>query len=171
MPGAYSADLRARVLQVCARGQLSRAKIAALFQVGKTTLYRWQQEWRAHRQREAKPHAGGPAPKLDAMALNKLKDLVVASNDLTLAEYAAKLAERAGVQVSGSTVCRALPKLGLPRKKDPASAVSRTGLISLRLGRVGVSLDRGAIKGQDRSAALGLFGRSTAALSRGSIPA
>ena len=59
MPGAYSADLRQRVLRVCECGQVSRAKIAALFQVGETTLYRWQQEWRAEGRCRAKPHAGG----------------------------------------------------------------------------------------------------------------
>ena len=138
MPGAYSADLRQRVLRVCECGQVSRAKIAALFQVGETTLYRWQQEWRAEGRCRAKPHAGGPAPQLDAIALDKLKDLVAESNDLTLAEYAAKLAERARVQVSGSTVCRALRKLGLPRKKRPCARKSRTGQISSRLGQVGV---------------------------------
>ena len=138
MPGAYSADLRQRVLRVCECGKLSRAKIAALFQVGETTLYRWQQEWRAEGRCRAKPHAGGPAPQLDAIALDKLKDLVAESNDLTLAEYAAKLAERARVQVSGSTVCRALRKLGLPRKKRPCVRKSRTGQISSRLGQVGV---------------------------------
>ena len=153
MPGAYSADLRQRVLRVCECGKLSRAKIAALFQVGETTLYRWQQEWRAEGRCRAKPHAGGPAPQLDAIALDKLKDLVAESNDLTLAEYAAKLAERARVQVSGSTVCRALRKLGLPRKKDPARA--RAGPARYRRGS-GKLVCRA---GHDRSAALGLSGR------------
>ncbi len=122
MPGAYSADLRERVLRACECGRLSRARIAKLFQVGETTIYRWLQEWRAEGRRAAKPHAGGPAPRLDAAALDKLQELVAESNDLTLTEYAAKLAERAGVQVAGSTVCRALRKLGLPRKKDAAGA-------------------------------------------------
>ena len=149
MPGAYSADLRERVLLVCERGELTRAKIAALFQVGETTVYRWLQEWRAEGRREAKPHAGGSAPQLDATALGKLKDLVAESNDLTLAEYAAKLAERAEVQVSGSTVCRALQKLGLPRKKDTAGA--RAGATRYRRGS-GELVGR---VGQDRSAAPG----------------
>ena len=152
MPGAYSADLRGRVLWVCECGKLSRAKIAALFQVGETTLYRWQQEWRTDGRREAKPHAGGPAPQLDATALDKLKDLVVASNDLTLAEPAAKLAEHVGVPVSGSTVCRALRKLGLPRKKDLARA--RAGPARYRRG----SGELACRAGQDRSAASGLSG-------------
>src|SRR3712207_7186450 len=38
----------------------------------------------------------------------------------SLAEYAGRLAERAGVTASGPTICRALRKLGLPRKKDVA---------------------------------------------------
>jgi transposase len=122
MAGAYSADLRGRVLLACARGRLSRAKIAALFQVAESTVYRWLQTWRKEGRGEAKPHAGGPAPRLDKAALDKLATIVAETNDLSLAEYAQKLLERAGVAASGPTVCRALHKLGLPRKKDPAGA-------------------------------------------------
>jgi transposase len=122
MPGAYSADLRERVLLACERGRLSRARIAKLFQVGETTLHRWLQEWRVDGRRAAKPPAGGPAPRLGVAALDKLKELVAERNDLTLAAYAARVAERAEGPVSGSTVCRALQKLGLPRKKDAAGA-------------------------------------------------
>ena len=122
MPKAYSGDLRERVLLACERGKLSRAKIAALFHVGESTLYRWLETWRSEGRREAKPHAGGPEPRLDAAALEELKAIVAEANDLSLAEYAAKLQERAGVAASGPTVSRALKKLGLPRKKDPAGA-------------------------------------------------
>jgi hypothetical protein len=38
MPGSYSGDLRERVLLACERGRLSRAKIAALFQVAESTV-------------------------------------------------------------------------------------------------------------------------------------
>ena len=85
MPGAYSADLRERVLLACERGRLSRAKLAALFQVGQTTVYRWLQTWRMEGRREAKPHAGGPAPRLDAAALDQLRAVMAEANDLTLA--------------------------------------------------------------------------------------
>jgi transposase len=122
MPGAYSADLRQRVLLAGERGRLSRARLAAVFQIGESTVYRWLQIWRTGGRREAKPHAGGPAPRLDTAALEKLEAIVAEANDLTLAEYAAKVSERTGVPASGSTVCRALHKLGLPRKKDPAGA-------------------------------------------------
>jgi transposase len=122
MAGAYSADLRERVLLTCARGRLSRARIAALFQVAESTVYRWLQAWRREGRGEAKPHAGGPAPRLDQAALDKLAAPVAEANDLSLAEYAARLHERTGVAASGPTVCRALKKLGLRRKKEPAGA-------------------------------------------------
>ena len=122
MAGAYSADLRERVLLTCERGRLSRAKIAALFQVAESTVYRWLQAWRREGRGAAKPHAGGPAPRLDEAAREKLRAIVAEANDLSLAEYAQKLRERAGVAASGPTVCRALQKLGLRRKKEPAGA-------------------------------------------------
>jgi transposase len=125
MPGAYSADLRERVLRACERARLSRAKRAALFQVAESTVHRWLQTWRGEGRREAKPHAGGPAPRLDQAALGKLAAIVAEANDLSLAEYAAKLSERAGVAASGPTVRRALQKLGLPRKKDAAGDRAR----------------------------------------------
>jgi transposase len=122
MPGAYSADLRERVLLACEHGKLSRARIAEVFRVAESTVYRWLQTWRTEARREAKPHAGGPAPRLDAATLGKLETIVAEADDLGLAEYAARLSERTGVAASGPTVCRALRKLRLPRKKDPARA-------------------------------------------------
>ena len=150
MAGAYSADLRERVLLVCERGRLSRAKIAVLFQVAESTVYRWLQTWRKEGRCAAKPHAGGPAPRLDEAALEKLAAIVAESNDLSLAEYAAKLLERTGVAASGPTVCRALHKLGLPRKKDPTGA----GAGSARYRRRPYGLAGRA--GQDRAAAADL---------------
>ena len=58
MPGAYSADLRERVLLAGERGRLSRARIAALFGVGETTLDRWQQQAKLDGRRTAKPAQG-----------------------------------------------------------------------------------------------------------------
>jgi transposase len=139
MPRPYSADLRERVLLACERGRPSRARIAAQFRVGETTLYRWLQEWRADGRRAARPHAGGPAPRLDEAARAALRALVVEANDLTLDEYAAGLAERSGVRASAPTVCRALKGLDLPRKKDAPR--------------------RGAGPGRPRRAAFDLAGR------------
>jgi transposase len=120
MARAYAAELRDRALRACERGGLSRGAIARLFGVGESTLYRWCQIWRTEGRREARSHAGGPAPRLDEAALDKLKELVAEANDRTLVEYAAGLFERTEVKASGPTVCRALRKLGLTRKKGAA---------------------------------------------------
>ena len=136
MPRAYSADLRERVLRACARGRLSRARIAALFGVGTSTLFRWQQQSRAEGRRVAKPPRGGSAPRLDAAALAVLRTLVAEANALTLAQYADRLAERCGVRVSSATVCRTLRRLGLVRKKA-STPQNRTGPGWSRSGRRG----------------------------------
>ena len=125
MAKACSADLRERALQACERGRLSRAKIAAVFQVSESTVYRWLQAWQQEGRRAAKPHAGGAVPRLDEAALKELATLVAEANDLTLAEYAERLAARAEVVASRPTLCRALQKLGLRRKKEPAGAGAR----------------------------------------------
>src|SRR5437764_15199108 len=150
MARAYTAELRDRVLRACERGGLRRARVAALFGVGESTLYRWQQTWRVEGRREAKPHAGGPAPRLDEAALDELKELVAERNDRTLAEYAAPLRERAGVAAGGPTVCRALRKLGLRRNKDAARRGAGPGGRRPRAGRVAGRAGRG------RAAAPGL---------------
>src|SRR3954451_5345385 len=59
MARAYTAELRDRVLRACERGGLSRARVAELFGVGESTLYRWRQTWRTEGRREARPRAGG----------------------------------------------------------------------------------------------------------------
>ena len=129
MARAYTAELRDRVLRACERGGLSRGAIAKLFGVGESTLYRGQQTWRTEGRREARPHAGGPAPRLDEAALDRLKELVAEANDRTLAEYAASLRERAGVEASGPTVCRALRKLALTRKKARPAKLAGGGAV------------------------------------------
>ena len=139
MPRPYSTDLRGRALRACERGRLTRGRIAALFGIGETTLYRWQQLARREGRRAAKPHRGGPPGRLDAAARGVLGGLVAEANGLTLAEYAELLAERTGVRVSVPTMCQTLKRLGLVRKK-PSARPSRTGPTSSPGVRRGASL-------------------------------
>src|SRR3954447_9907701 len=68
MPRPYSTDLRQRALLACERGRLSRARIAVLFGVGGTTLYRWQQQGRTEGRGAAQAAAGGPPRPADGQA-------------------------------------------------------------------------------------------------------
>jgi transposase len=120
MPKPYLADLRERVLLAGEAG-LPPAVIAQRFGVGLSTVYLWRQQARAEGRRCAKPHAGGRTLGIDAAGEAILRALVSERNDRTLDEYREQLAARSGrARVSRPTLCRALRRFGLWRKKDAA---------------------------------------------------
>ncbi len=111
MAGAYSTDLRERVLAAMEAGE-TPAAAARRFAVGRSTAYRWAQAARDEGRRAAKPMAGGPAPRITGEAEAALLRLAGGTNHLSLAEMAAWLAETAGVRVRPATVHRALRRAG-----------------------------------------------------------
>jgi transposase len=115
---AYSTDLRERILSAVERGKGSLRELADLFLVNLSTIVRLLRHHRASDSLLPKPHAGGPRPRFDADACQRLRDLVRAQPDATLAE----LQERLGIPCSLSTLCRALQRLGLSRKKKSLHA-------------------------------------------------
>ena len=138
MPRAYSADLRERVLRACERGRLSRARIAAVFGVGTSTLFRWQQQARAEGRRLAKPPRGGSAPRLDAAALAVLRALGGGGErpDAGRVRRAPGRAHRrAGERRHRLPGARA--GLGPPVRKKASARRSRTGPSSSPSGRHG----------------------------------
>src|ERR671938_296710 len=126
MPRAYSVDLRARVLAAWECREGTQAAIAHRFSVSEATVENWLRQARRGGRRGPKPHAGGPRPRLTADALAVLRALVREDNAATLQEYADRLAARTGVRVSPPVLCRALQRLGWPRKKRPSGQASRT---------------------------------------------
>ena len=108
MPKPYSADLRERVLLADEAG-LPPAAIAQRFGVGLATVYLWRQQAHARGRRCAKPHGGGRG------------DLAGAGGR-TQRSHAGRIpgAVGGGPPVSRPTLCRALRRLGLRRKKDAA---------------------------------------------------
>jgi transposase len=124
MPRAYSPDLRERALAACEAGEGSQARIAERYRIGERTLSGWLKMAREEGRRSPKPHGGGRAPL--GGGRETLAALVAERNDATLAEYADRLAERAGIRRSPSALCRALKALGLVRKKRRFGPPSRT---------------------------------------------
>ena len=111
MAGAYSTDLRGRVLAAVEAGEGPDAA-ARRFAVGRSTAYRWvaaaREEWR----RAAKPMGGGPPPAIRGEAEAALRRMLAGTNHLTLAECRDRLASEAGIRVHPWTVGRTLRRIG-----------------------------------------------------------
>jgi transposase len=127
MPAAYSSDLRKRVLAACEAATQKRAEIAELFQISEPTLYNWLRQQREEGRTTPKPHAGGPAPQIGPEEEECLREIVEQANDLTLEEYRERLRQRCYLELSTSTISRALARLGLPRKKRRSGPKSSSG--------------------------------------------
>jgi transposase len=114
----YSSDLRERIVAAVARGQGSLRELADVFSVSLSCIVRLLRRHRATGSVLPQPHAGGPHPLLDADACQRLLALVREQPDATLAELRARL----GVPCSLSTICRALRRHGISRKKKTLHA-------------------------------------------------
>jgi transposase len=116
---AYSTDLREKLVLAYESGEGTLDEVADTFGVGRCTVARMMKLRRAGRSLAPLPHGGGYPALLDEKVLALLQSQVAAQPDATLFELAAHLQRKAKVEVHLSTVCRALQKLGLPRKKKP----------------------------------------------------
>jgi transposase len=114
---AYSLDLRQRVLSAALRGDRTIPEVAELFGVSMTFVNKLLRLHRAGDDLAPRPHGGGHTPRLGARHHRLLRSAVASNNDATLGELREHLAAKSRVEVSDSTVSRALKALGLPRKK------------------------------------------------------
>ena len=113
----YSYDLRQRALQAYDQKKGSLRKIADLFGVSLFAL----NEWIAMRRKtgDIRPQRlpRGPQPSIDEAGLELIHQLWREDTDVTLAELAQRYQQACGQVVSIMTICRALQKLKLTRKK------------------------------------------------------
>ena len=111
MAGAYSTDLRSRVVMAVEAGESPDAA-ARRFAVGRSTAYRWVAAARDEGRREAKPMGGGPEPAITGAAKAALRRMLAGTNHLTLAECRDRLVAEASIRVHPWTVGRALRRIG-----------------------------------------------------------
>ena len=126
---AYSLDVRCLVINADESGEGTVADVADQFGVGTAFVTKMLRLHRAGESLEPK-HGGGAQAKLTLAARDQLRAAVKTRPDATLTELKEVLSRVCQVAVSEPTVCRALQKLELPRKKrvsSPASARSRSG--------------------------------------------
>ena len=109
----YSQDLRQRVFATVQRGEGSLRQIARRFLVSVSFVTRLLRTHRTTGALEPKPHGGGNPAALGPEDLERLREVIRQQPDATLEECR----QRRGVSCSLMTICRALDKLGLPRKK------------------------------------------------------
>jgi transposase len=137
-PGAMkpiSSDLRQRIVDTYRKGEGSVREVAQRFKVASKTVQNYLNLQRETGSVAPRPHGGGPAPKLDEVGEQTVRTLLEEKNDQTLQELTEQLAARLQVQVSRSTVWRAVERLGITRKKRRPAPASRTGTTSERSGR------------------------------------
>jgi transposase len=116
-----SNDLRKRILEAVDNKEGSRRKLASRFKVNTATITKLLRLRRETGSYEPRPHGGGVEPTLDHDALERLRKLVEETPDATLEA----LRQEMGITGSRMIICRALQKLGLPRKKKSPHASER----------------------------------------------
>jgi transposase len=109
-----STDLRERIVKRCLAGDLTQSQVAEQFDVCLRSVSRYLKQYRETGSLQAKPHTGGPPPKLDDLARKKLQGYVEDQPDATLED----LREKMGGVVSVPTVHRVLQDMGARRKKN-----------------------------------------------------
>jgi transposase len=113
---AYSEDLRQRIVAAVEGGQ-SPPTAAARFAVSLATVKRYVRQWRTTGTLRARRHPG-KARRIPPGADDRLRALLAADPDATLAEYCARWEGETGIAVSASTMCRAQRRLGWTVKKS-----------------------------------------------------
>ena len=117
----YSMDLRERVVAACDASDGTRDQIAARFSVSVSWIRDLLKRRRESGSIAPRPRGGGRAPAFDGEAAGRLRSVVRADDDATLAELAAA----AGVVCGPSAVHRALVRLGITRKQSRGGRPSR----------------------------------------------
>jgi transposase len=124
----YSDDLRQKLVDAWQAGHGTQAELAEWFGVSLRWVEKVLGRWRKTGQTAARPFRHGPLPLLRPARLERL---VQQRPEATLAELGCRL------QVSASTVCRALQGLDLPRKKRPSTPANATRLVYSGCVRIG----------------------------------
>ena len=115
----YSLDLRHRIVDAVELGVESKRKIAEVFGVHESFIYKLLRQQRECGDIAPLPHGGGANALLTQDHLLKLAALVANSPDATLDQLRDEMKRKSRVTVSLSTICRGLQALGLSRKKSP----------------------------------------------------
>lgn len=120
---AYSLDLREKVMAAVERGEMSRLEVARVFGVTYAWIKKLQRQRRERGSIAPLPHGGGQQCRLGEKQLEELREAVAEDPDVTLQELCERIRTSDHQKVSPPTMCRALARLGLTRKKEGSLCV------------------------------------------------
>ena len=118
MAGAYTMDLRERVVQAYDDGAGSYKEIAERFCIGEATLSRWLGRRRRTGSLEPKVQGGARTPrKVDEEGERFLAEVLELLPDSTLGELVEAYEDHTGTTMHASTMGRSLARMGYTRKR------------------------------------------------------
>lgn len=120
---AYSLDLREKVMAAVERGEMSRQEVARVFGVTYAWIKKLQRQLRDQGHFEPLPHGGGQKRLLSDEQLERVRKVVARNPDVTLEKLCERIRGSNHQKVSRPTMCRALARLGLTRKKEGSFCV------------------------------------------------
>jgi len=129
MPGAYSQDLRERVIEAATKTGVSIRKVARRFEVSASSAIKWVQHWREAGIRVAKPTGGDRRSHRIAAHKDYLLALIAANPDLTLVEVQKRLRDDKQCAAGLASLWRFYHRHGISFKKNrcaPPSKNART---------------------------------------------
>lgn len=122
---AYSLDLRQKIVDTYAQGNISQRQLAKQFRVALSFIEKILKQQRETGSIAPKLRTEQTPTKLNPEQLIVLKQIVEANNDATLEELRYKLQQQTGVLIGRSTVDRMLQKLNLTVKKKTLYATEK----------------------------------------------
>jgi transposase len=123
--GPYSTDFRLKVVRAYERGEGSQRHLARVFGVSVSFVQDLLQRYRRTGSGRPQPHGGGNPGKIGPH-LAAVARVHSQQPDASLAERCERLAAEVAVQVSRTTMSRALRRLQLTRKKRHSMPLSKT---------------------------------------------
>ena len=114
---AYSLDLRQKIVDAYAEGNISQRQLAKQFRVALSFIEKLLKQHRETGSIAPKQRIEQTPTKLNTEQLTVLEQLVKENNDATLDELRYQLEQKTGILIGRSTVDRMLTKLNLTVKK------------------------------------------------------
>jgi transposase len=126
MPGAYSEDLRERVIAAATKTGSSIRKVARRFEVSASSAIKWVQRWRENGSMVAKPTGGDRRSHRTVAHKDYLLALIAEYPDLTLLEVQKRLRDDKQFVAGLTTLWRFYDRHGISFKKIVAGSRTRT---------------------------------------------